>query len=315
MVKSLPAVGLASALVQIIDSGINILRKDHVIYQPSTTTTNTASSPTSNSNNTPVENAAFLQSLIHNHYRLLDLIDQAELKKLHDDKIASKNKSTGAKLSEAALALVKLVEPVKEHTNQIIDYMIAAQARLSFGDPRFGTAREALMNGVMKKGDVTGTKKKLRALRRDVDAGLLLAMRQYLDQSAESGLPVFTAEDGGRLHHWEKWQNGALDKIHASDWKAGKKKHVEEFGKVVDELVLAEKENVFCENIFNLLVFEELDERVNGISKPEERTFDFIFGDSQRQVGGLLEWLGSSRGEGVYWVTGTCLVLASMFRL
>ncbi|KAF1845633.1 uncharacterized protein K460DRAFT_377005 [Cucurbitaria berberidis CBS 394.84] len=289
MVRPIPAVGLASALVQIIDFTINTLRKDHPIFQPSDPST------------TPVENAAFLQDLVQNLYRLIDLIDQSELKKIHDEKSANK---AAKKLSEAAQQLLKLSDQTKELTTSLIDALIAAQTRGSFGDPRWGTAREALTNGVWKQGDVTGAKKKFRALRREVETALLLALRQYLDQSAESGLPVFTAEDSGRLHHWEKWQNTALDAIHANDWKHNKKKNVEEFSKQVDTLIQAEKEAHFCETMFKLLWFEELDDRLNSIAKPLGNGFEFVFGESQQQVGGLLEWFGSSRGEGLYWVTG-----------
>lgn len=293
MVRPIPAVGLASALVQIIDLSINTLRKDNTIFQPSDPST------------TPVENAAFLQDLIHNFYRLTDLIDQSELKKLSDEKTADKKSK---KLSEAAQQLLKLVDQTKELTNPLIDALITAQARISFGDPRWGTAREALMNGVWKKGDVTSSKKKFRALRREVETSLLLAMRQYLDQSAETGLPVFSGDEGAHLHHWEKWQNTALDVIHSNDWKANKKKNVEEFSKHVDKLMQAELEAHFCETVFKLLWFEELDERVNSIQKPADGGMEFIFGESGRNVGGLLEWFASSRGEGLFWVTGMLLL-------
>ena len=289
MVRPIPAVGLASALAQIIDCSINSLRKDHPICQPTDPST------------PPVENAAFLQDLIHNLYRLTDLIDQSELKRIHGEKTANK---AAKKLSEAAQQLLKLSDLTKELTNPLIDALIAAQTKGTFGDPRWGTAREALMNGVWKKGDVTGAKKKFRALRREVDTALLLAMRQYLDQSAESGLPVFTAEDTGRMHHWEKWQNTALDAIHANDWKHNKKKNVEEFSKQVDQLVQAEKEAYFYETVFKLLWFEELDDRVNSITKPIPGGLEFVFGEGGVQVGGILEWFASSRGCGKreWWV-------------
>ncbi len=293
MVRPIPAVGLASALVQIIDFSINTLRKDNPIFQP----TDHAAKPT--------ENAEFLQDLIHNFYRLTDLIDQSELKKLHGGKAADKK---GKKLSEAAQTLLKLVDQTKELTNPLTDALISAQARLSYGDPRWGTAREALMNGVWKKGDVTGAKKKFRGLRREVEMALLLAMRQYLDQSAETGLPVFSGEEGVPLHHWEKWQNSTLDAIHAADWKANKKKNVEEFSKHVDKLIIAEQEAYFCQTIFKLLWFDELDERLNSIPTPLDGSFDFIFGQSGMEVGGLLEWFASNRGEGLFWITGNLLL-------
>jgi hypothetical protein len=289
MVRPIPAVGLASALVQTIDFSINTLRKDHPIFQPS------------DASSTPVENAAFLQNIIHNLYRLIDLIDTSELKKLHDDK----NNKNAKKLSEAAQQLLKHSEQVKELTTPLIDALIAAQEKGKFGDPRWPTARDALINGVWKKGDVTGAKKKLRALRREIDTSLLLAMRQYLDQSIETGLAFFSNDEGV---HWEKWQNETLDAVHSNNWKSGKKKNVEEFSKLVDSLVEAEKEAHFREKTFELLRFEELDERMNSVSKPVEGGFEWIFDDAARQVGGLLEWFSSARGEGVYWLTGMYLL-------
>jgi hypothetical protein len=296
MGRPIPAVGLASALIQTIDFSINTLRKDHPIFQPSD-----PAAP-------PVENAAFLQDIIHNLYRLIDLIDNSELKKLHIEKSAKK-------LSEAAQQLLKHSDLVKESTNPLIDALIAAQEKGKFGDPRWGTARDALMNGVWKKGDVTGAKKKFRALRREIETSLLLAMRQYLDQSVETGLAVFSGEEGARMHHWEKWQNETLDLIHENNWKSGKKKNVEEFSKQVDKLVEAEKEAYFCETIFKLLWFEEMDERVNSISETVDGGFEWVFGDGARQVGGLLEWFSSTRGEGIFWLTGKYFLFLFHLRL
>lgn len=156
--RPIPAVGLANAILQILDFAIKCLQKQNAIYQPS--------GPEA----TPiVENAQVLQKIVDNLYRLTDAIDNSELKRLND---ASKGK-----LSEPAQQLLKLSEDVKELTAPLIDALIATQAKGSFGDPRWGTAREALCNGVWKERDVTGLKKKLRAVRREVDVALLLALR------------------------------------------------------------------------------------------------------------------------------------------
>src|SRR5690242_3598747 len=93
--RPIPAVGLASALVQIIDFSINVLRKDHLIYQPSDTST------------IPVENATILQAIINNLYRLTDLVGYSELRKLQNEKSEQKK---NAKLSEAAQQLLKQSE-------------------------------------------------------------------------------------------------------------------------------------------------------------------------------------------------------------
>jgi hypothetical protein len=285
--KPIPAVGLASALAQISDFSINVLRKDHPIHQ------------LANPSSTPVENAAVLQNIIDNLYRLTDLIDNSELKRLHSEKIEQKK---SAKLSEAAQQLLKLSDLIKETVEELRVALIATQARGSFGDPKWGTARDALMNGVWKKKEVTGTKKKFRNYRREVDTSLLLALRQYLEQSAETGLPVFAEESVG-LRHWEKWQNAALDAIHANEWKPNKRKNVEEFGKVVDKLVMAEQEAWFLERVFAGLWFEELDDRLNSIGRKAEGTLEWVFGNDMGERGGLLEWLGGT-GQGMFWVTG-----------
>jgi nucleoside-triphosphatase THEP1 len=289
--RPIPAVGLASALVQIIEFGINVLRKDHPIHQPT------------NESATTVENAAVLQNIIDTFYRLTDLIAQSELKKLHDEKSEQKK---SAKLSEAAQQLLKHSDQVKELVESLRDALISAQARGSVGDARWPTARDALMNGVWKKKDVTGHKKKFRALRREIDTSLLLALRQYLDQSAETGLPVF-AEDGqdGKLRHWEKWQNEALDSIHANQWKPNKKKNVEEFSKIVNKLIVLENEAHFRDSIFRLLWFEQLDDRLHSIERPMDGTMNWVFGDERMQEeGALLDWLGSTSGQNLFWITG-----------
>ncbi|KAF9692282.1 hypothetical protein EKO04_009464 [Ascochyta lentis] len=281
--RPIPAVGLASAILQLLDFAIKCLRKDNHIYQPS------------DSEATPaVENAQVLQKIIDDLYRLTDAIDNSELKKLHDG-----NKG---KLSEPAQHLLKLSEDTKELTNPLIDALIATQAKGSFGDPRWGTAREALCNGVWKERDVTGLKKKLRAVRKEVDVALLLALRQYLDQSAETGLAVFS--EGSRMPHWEKWQNGALDAVHINEWKPKNKKHVEEFSKQVDQLVSAANEAHFCDQIFERLAFDELNDRLHSIPAPHEGTLEWAFDDQQTDEGGVLEWLGNQRDDNLFWVTG-----------
>jgi hypothetical protein len=289
--RPIPAVGLASALVQIIDLSINALRKDHPIYQPTDAST------------IPVENIIVLQNIINDLYRLTNLIDQSELKKLHNEKTEQKK---SAKLSEAAQQLLKHSEQVKEVVEGLIDALKDVQARATPEDPRWPTARDALMNGVWKKKDVTSNKKKLRTLRKDVDTSLLFALRQYLDQSAETGLPVFAQNDSDdALRHWEKWQNDALDTIHTSDWKPNKKKNVEEFSKVVDQLIVYEKEAYFREGIFKGLFFEEADERLHAVGPPMEGSMKWVFEDDRMtDEGGLLDWMGNGRGENLFWITG-----------
>ncbi|KAH7072799.1 hypothetical protein BKA63DRAFT_472998 [Paraphoma chrysanthemicola] len=294
--RPIPAVGLASALVQIIDFGINVLRKDHALFQPPDKEDAATSTKSNN-------NATVLQCIIDSIYRLTDLIAQSELKKLQEEKGEQKK---GVKLSDAAQQLLKHSDQVKELAEGLRDALIAAQARGIAADASWPTARDALLNGVWKKKDVTGLKKKFRALRREIDTSLLLALRQYLDQSAETGLPVFADDgEGGKLRHWEKWQNEALDSIHANQWKPNKKKNVEEFAKIVDQLIVLETEAFFCDEVFKHLWFEQLDERVHSVETPMEGTMRWVFGDERMQdEGALLDWLGSTKGENLFWITG-----------
>lgn len=296
MVKPIPAVGLASALVQTIDFSINTLRKDHAIYQPTHPST------------PPVENAACLQTIIHNLYTHIDAIDLSELKSLHTSTPDKKPK----KLSEPAQQLLKLADQTKDLAATLITALSAAQAKGTYADPRWSTARAALLKSVWKKGDVTGAKKKFRSLRRDVDTALLAAMKGFLEQSAETGLPVLSANATGErssVGHVERWQNEALDAVHGKGWKVGKKKDMEEWAGVVDRLVGGEKEERFFEGVMGLLGWEESEERVNGVVGPDGGAYEWVFGESGRVVGGLLEWFGSARGEGVFWVTGMFAVL------
>ncbi|KAF1929687.1 uncharacterized protein M421DRAFT_60150 [Didymella exigua CBS 183.55] len=281
----MPAVGLAQSILLLVDFSIRVLQKQNSIYQPA------------DSDSTPVvENAQVLQRIVDNLFRLTDVIELSDLRKLGE--------GSKSKLSEPAQQLLKISEEARELTNPLIEALLQTQAKGSFGDPRWGTAREALCaSGVWKERDVTGLKKKLRVVRREVDVALLLALRQYLDQSAETGLPVFS-ETGPHTPHWEKWQNEALDAVHINEWKPKSKKNVEEFSKQVDSLIQAANEAHFCDEIFGRLNFEELDHRLNSIAGPHEGTLEWVFDDQHTDEGGVLEWLGNQRGEHLFWITG-----------
>jgi hypothetical protein len=283
--KIMPAVGLAQGILLLVDYSIKVLQKQTLIYTPG------------DANASPVEqNAHVLQVIVDTLFRLTDAIEQAELRRLGE--------GSKSKLSEPAQNLLKISEETKELTAPLIEALLQTQKKGSFGDPRWSTAREALCaSGVWKERDVTGLKKKLRAVRREVDVALLLALRQYLDQSAETGLPVFS-ETGPHTPHWEKWQNEALDAVHANEWKPKSKKAVEEFSKQVDSLITAANEAHFCDRIFARLRFEGLDDRLHSIAKPHHGTLEWVFHDQHTDEGGVLEWLGNQRGEHLFWVTG-----------
>lgn len=156
--RAIPAVGLAEALVLCIDFAIKCLQKQNTIFQPSDSELTSV-----------VENAQLLQKIVDNLFRLTDAIDNSELKRLGD--------GSKSKLSEPAQQLLKISEETKELTGPLIEALITTQAKGSFGDPRWGTAREALCHGIWKERDVTGLKKKLRTIRREVEVALLLALR------------------------------------------------------------------------------------------------------------------------------------------
>jgi hypothetical protein len=281
--KPLPAVGLASSIVQIVDFSVKITQKDHKIYQPT--------------DGDHVENHAILQDVANNLYRLSTKLDQNDLKKLSSD-------PKRGKLSEPAEHLLKLAAETKELTTLLIDAVLQAQARGVFGDPKWNTVREALST-VWKKKEITGIKKKFKSVRKDLDTVLLLALRQYLDQSAETGLPVFS--EGSHIHHIEKWQNEALDAAHTNDWNPKKKKNVEEFAKIVDKLILAENEAVFCKDMFARLHFSALDDRLQSIPAAHEGTFEWLLettDDGAKKQSQFMEWLGSTSGQNLFWITG-----------
>lgn len=106
------------------------------------------------------------------------------------------------------------------------------------------------------------------------------------------------------MPHWEKWQNGALDAVHANEWKPKNKKHVEEFSKQVDELISAAIEAHFCDQIFERLIFEGMNDRLHSTTTPFEGTLEWVFDDHQTNEGGVLEWLGNTRGDNLFWITG-----------
>jgi hypothetical protein len=312
--KALPAVSLASSLIQVTDFSIKITRKDHKVFQPI------------GSDTSIVENHTLLQDVANHLNRLLLKLDINDLKKLSAD---PKRKG---KLSEPAEQLLKISAEAKELGRTLVDSVLRAQAQGSYGDPKWGTVREALMT-VLKKKEVTAIKKKFKTIRKEVEANLMINLRlvcfqclhsnfrlglvinwpnrQYLDQSAETGLPVFT-EEGNHIHHVEKWQNDAMDAIHTKDWKPKSKKDMEEFSKQVDKLIQAENEAIFCGDVFEMLHFPVLDDRLQSITPAQQGTFEWIYENgpsadlwaANPQQSSLTDWLGSTNGHNLFWLTG-----------
>ncbi|KAF2707106.1 hypothetical protein K504DRAFT_410991 [Pleomassaria siparia CBS 279.74] len=286
MAKPIPAVGLAASIIQLIDFSVKILSKDHKIYQPT--------------DGEVIVNHTLLSTIAQNLFRLSMNIDQNDLKKLNTD-------PKRPKLSDAAEHLLKLSDETKALTATLIDAVLQAQARGSYSDPKWQTGREALLM-VWKKKEITGLKKKLKNVRKEVDTALMIALRNYLEQSAETGLPVFSADDA-HIHHFEKWQNDAMDSIHTNEWKPKNKKNVEEFSKKVDALIVGENEAHFCQEAFAKLQFVTMEDRAHSIPAAHAASFEWMFESSpspggNQQASAFLEWLGDKSGQNLFWITG-----------
>jgi hypothetical protein len=105
--------------------------------------------------------------------------------------------------------------------------------------------------------------------------------------------------------HQQSWQHEAVEAISTNDWKAKNKKHLEDFSKLVDNLILADTEARFRELIFASLHFPEQDDRLYSISKPSEDSFEWIWNSRQQGRGSFPVWLGDTSGQNVFWLTGT----------
>lgn len=114
-----------------------------------------------------------------------------------------------------------------------------------------------------------------------------------------------TSLEDTQVYHQEAWQHEAIDSIRANDWKAKNKKHLDEFSKTVDSLVLAETEARFRVLTFANLHFKEQDDRLHSISKPNEESFQWIWNSRQQGKGSFPMWLGDTSGQNVFWMTGT----------
>ncbi|KAJ4301200.1 hypothetical protein N0V90_003291 [Kalmusia sp. IMI 367209] len=269
MPKTLPAVGLASCIVQLLDFSAKILDKNHEVYQRKDVRLS-------------LENGHLLRLVTHELYRLVEKLDQHKLKRPGNDK-------KGGKLDDATQQLLKLSDSTTEIVIPLIDAFSQAQAKCTPGDLAWTT--------------ISNAKKRLQFLRKELDTALLRALRAYHDLPSEKDLSVIGLEDP-QVHHQEQWQHEALDAISNNDWKAKNKKHVEEFSKYVDAFILVEYEAQFRTEIFANLHFAEQDHRFYSISKPTEESFKWIFDPKRQQEGSFLEWLGDTSGRNVFWMSG-----------
>lgn len=281
MSAPLSAVGLAAAIVHAIEFSVSILLEDHAIHHGP-------------SGGFP-DNHVVLRGIVDTLQRLTSKITNNHQRALGPDKKA-------AKLSEAAQHLLKLGDETTGLTNLVTDAVLRVRDRVSYGDSRWATTRDALLV-VWKEKEITSVKKRFGAVRKELDGTLLLALRQELDHSSEKSLPLFEVDDS-RNRHWERWQSDAMDAIHANDWRPKNKKHVEDFSSYVDRLVLSEEKVHFSNEIFANLHFDEQDDRLHNIAAPHERSFKWIFDSRHQKEGSFLEWLGSTNGQNLFWVTG-----------
>lgn len=98
-----------------------------------------------------------------------------------------------------------------------------------------------------------------------------------------------------------------MDAVHTNDLKPKNKKNVEEFSKQVDLLIQAEKDAVFCNDIFEKLKFPAMDDRFQSIAPATEGTFGWFLEEAKsNNVSGtnFMEWLGNTNGENLFWITG-----------
>ncbi|KAF1973951.1 hypothetical protein BU23DRAFT_505699 [Bimuria novae-zelandiae CBS 107.79] len=281
MPKALPAVELAASALHLIDFALKILQREHEIYQARA--------------GSGVEPVRLLRVVVHELYKLTEKIDEYKLKK------AGSERKSG-KLEDATQQLLRLSDNTKEVTLQLIDGFTQAQEKCATGEAAWTTLREALLT-VWNKGQLTTHKKRLQFLRKEFDTALLRALKASVDPSSEKDASVIGLEPT-QTYYREAWQHDALGSITTNDWKARNKKHVEEFAKLVDVLVVTEKEARFRDKIFNNLHFAEQDDRLYSISKPNEESFQWIWNSQQQGRTSFPEWLGDTTGRNVFWLTG-----------
>jgi hypothetical protein len=155
MPQPLLAVGLATALVQTIDFSVNILSENHAIYPSSD-----GASP---------DNQTVLRDITNNFHRLSFRISENDAKRRGAEK-------KQAKLSEAEQYLLKLSDELKELVDPLRNAFLHVQPRGSYSDPKWGSAREALLT-VWKEKDIVTLTKKLKSVKKEVDSTLLFALR------------------------------------------------------------------------------------------------------------------------------------------
>lgn len=301
MPQALPAVGLASCALQLVEFATKILLPDHEIYQPKT--------------GPSVKGRQLVRVVTHELYRLTEQVDGRKQR-------SSRGEKKNGKLEDAFQNMLKLSEAIQAEVAELIDAFVQVQAKCEDEEPTWTTLREALSSS-RSKGRFLPPKSKLQLLKEDVEKELLRALRcvevgstnlvcictnscrAYIDQSPDKG-PTVASLDANYSIHLEVWQHDAIAAINKNSWKAKNKKHVEEFSKYVNDLILIENESYFRERTFASLHFAEQDDRLHSISKPNEDSFKWIFNPKQ-QAGGFVDWLGETNGQNVFWMTGASL--------
>jgi hypothetical protein len=161
MPQPLLAVGLATALVQTIDFSVNTLSENRAIYP--------------NGDGASPANHLVLRDITNNFHRLSFRLSENDAKRRGAEK---KN----AKLGESEQYLLKLSDELRELVDPLRDAFLHVQPPGSQYDPKWASAREALLT-VWKEKDVTTLMKKLKSMKKEVDTTLLFALR-YVARNA-----------------------------------------------------------------------------------------------------------------------------------
>jgi hypothetical protein len=127
--------------------------------------------------------------------------------------------------------------------------------------------------------------------------------RRHVDHPEEIDSASFFPDDTEQRYR-ERWQEEVLDAIHANDWKAKKKEHVEDFSEHVNALVQIENDAQFYSELFSKLHFPEQHDRIQSINAPHINSFAWIFDSETEHDDSFPNWLADNSGKNLFWITG-----------
>ena len=144
-----PTVGLASAIVQLLDFADKLLSPQHAVHHG-----DKGASP---------GNHAVLQNVANNLHRL-------------SARVAKVDKKAGKVGGMYFMNLLSLADQTKTWITYLTEYVLQAQAKLSYGEPDYTSVRDALVT-VKKDKELAGLKEHFASIRAQVDASLLMVLR------------------------------------------------------------------------------------------------------------------------------------------